>query len=175
MAAGIVCWASVIALQWGTQRRRALQQLLGYTPVLACFVIYLLSISGPAALADLRLLFLLGQIGTTLALGWWMAQEFERDRHRREDALALNVAELQANRRELERYQGDLETIVADRTTELQQALNSERAIVAQQRDFAAMIGHEFRHRRPGASDRPNADFGGYAHSPRTRDKGRRA
>ena len=55
------------------------------------------------------------------------------------------MTELAANRGELQKYQVDLEDMVATRTVELQRALQSEREIVAQQRDFTAMIGHEFR------------------------------
>jgi signal transduction histidine kinase len=145
MGAGVCCWAVVITIKWTTQRRRAIQQLLGYLPTLACFCVYLASMTGYTQLADLRTLFLLGQLGTTLALGFWMAREFRMDRDRRERVLAVTVGELEQNRTVLERYQSDLENMVASRTVELQRALQNERAIVAQQRDFTAMIGHEFR------------------------------
>jgi signal transduction histidine kinase len=145
MAAGVACWLGIIGLQWHSQRRRAVQQLIGYAPTLACFAIFLASLAGHAQLSDLRLLFLLGQIGTTLALGLWMGREFRQDRDRREHGLAIAVSELESNRAVLERYQQDLETMVASRTSELQRALQNEHAIVIQQRDFTAMIGHEFR------------------------------
>jgi signal transduction histidine kinase len=145
MGAGLACWILVIALKWRTDRRRALQQLLGYMPTIACFLLFLASLHGHAGLDQLRPLLLLGQIGTTLALGLWMAQTFKQDRDGREVALARTVGELRQNRAELERYQTDLEAMVGARTVELQRAVQNERAIVAQQRDFTAMIGHEFR------------------------------
>ncbi len=145
MTGGLVCWLLVVAVRWHAGRRRALQQLLGFSPTIFCFALFMASLRGQAQLTDVRSLFLLGQIGSTLALGLWMAQAFKEDRDAREAMLSNTVHELQSNRAELERYQGDLETMVSVRTAELQRAVQNERAIVDQQRDFTAMIGHEFR------------------------------
>jgi signal transduction histidine kinase len=145
MSGGLACWLVVVALRWHSGKRRALQQLLGFSPTIGCFVLFVASLHGHAQLTDVRSLFLLGQIGSTLALGLWMAQSFKEDRDAREAMLSNTVHELQSNRAELERYQGDLETMVSARTAELQRAVQNERAIVDQQRDFTAMIGHEFR------------------------------
>jgi signal transduction histidine kinase len=145
MTGGLACWLLVVALKWRHGRRRARQQLLGFSPTIVCFVLFLASLHGHAQLTDVRTLFLLGQIGSTLALGLWMAQSFKEDRDAREAMLSNTVHELQSNRAELERYQSDLESMVSARTAELQRAVQNERAIVDQQRDFTAMIGHEFR------------------------------
>lgn len=135
----------IVALQWRPERRRSIQQLAGYAPSIACVAAFITYVAGMAPLSHIRSLYLGGQIGSTLALGLWIAQSFKADRDAREAALTQTVLALQINRAELERYQADLETMVAGRTAELQRALFSERAIVAQQRDFTAMIGHEFR------------------------------
>jgi signal transduction histidine kinase len=145
MTGGLLCWLLVAAVRWHAVPRRAMQQLLGFSPTIGCFALFIASLHGNAQLTDVRSLFLLGQIGSTLALGLWMAQSFKEDRDAREATLSDTVHELQSNRAELERYQGDLETMVCARTAELQRAVQNERAIVDQQRDFTAMIGHEFR------------------------------
>jgi signal transduction histidine kinase len=145
MGTGLACWILVIVLKWRTDRERAIQQLVGYAPTILCFLLYLGSVRGGVPLVEVRPLLLLGQVGSTLSLAFWMAQRFKRDQDIRETMLSTTVGQLEANRTELEHYHGDLETMVSSRTAELQRALQSERAIVAQQRDFTAMIGHEFR------------------------------
>jgi signal transduction histidine kinase len=140
-----ICYWVVVVLQWNVDRRRSIRQLTGFSPSVAGSAIFFLMLAGYARLEDLRALFLLGQIASTLALGFWIAQTFKQDRDAVEAKLVRTVRALEENRAELERYQGDLETMVAARTGELQRALSSEREIVAQQRDFTAMIGHEFR------------------------------
>ena len=140
-----IAWVGIIVLSWHSMRIQALRQAFGYVPTMLNIAVFGVSILLHVELVSPRPLFLLGQIGTALALAAAMAQEFKVDRDRRERLLRDTVTELEMNRTELQHYQGDLEAMVTSRTVELQRALQSERAIVAQQRDFTAMIGHEFR------------------------------
>ena len=139
------CYWVVIAQQWKVERRRTIQQLLGFSPSIIGSVLFCIMLGGGVAQNDLRALYLIGQVTSTLALGFWIASAFKKDRDTREAVLTEHVEALKDNRRQLQRYQEDLEDMVAARTRELQRALSSERAIVEQQRDFTAMIGHEFR------------------------------
>lgn len=63
-------------------------------------------------------------------------------------AIVLNARDVTAEKlieEELEKYRRHLEDLVAQRTAELEAALETERMIVNQQKTFISMVSHEFR------------------------------
>ncbi len=87
----------------------------------------------------------LGSAAEMLLLSFALAERIRLERHARETAQASALSARQALVETLRESEARLENTVAERTAELNQSLQNERALLDRYVRFGALISHEFR------------------------------